>query len=153
MRRAAAPALSGLGIRARLTVLYGGMFLLAGTALIVILYLLFKNSYPGGKAVANILSGSENPGPHTVIQLRSGARLTLPDVTAIRQKFDHHRARALTTLVYRVPARAGRGGRGGRRLRMGHGRPGTQPGAPYHPDRPPGGRRQPARADRAGRAR
>jgi signal transduction histidine kinase len=100
MRRAAVPALSGLGIRARLTVLYGGMFLLAGSALIVILYLLFKNSYPGGKAVANILSGSENPGPHTVIQLRSGARLTLPDVTAIRQKFDHHRARALTTLVY-----------------------------------------------------
>ena len=49
--------------------------------------------------MANILSGSENPGPHTVIHLRSGARLTLPDVTAIRQKFDHHRARALTTLV------------------------------------------------------
>jgi signal transduction histidine kinase len=99
MKRAAPPVLSRLGIRARLTVLYGGMFLLAGAALIAILYVLFKNSYPGGKAVANILSGSENPGPHTVIHLRSGARLTLPDVTAIRRKFDHHRARALTTLV------------------------------------------------------
>ncbi len=62
------------------------MFLLAGAALIAIFYLLFKNSYPGGKAVANILSGSENPGPHPVIPLRSGARLTLPDVAAIRRE-------------------------------------------------------------------
>ena len=75
------------------------MFLLAGAALIAILYVLFEHSYPGGRAVANILSGSVNPGPHTVIHLRSGARLTLPDVAAIRRKFDHHRARALTILV------------------------------------------------------
>ena len=95
----AVAARSGLGIRARLTLLYGGMFLVAGAALIAILYVLFKNSYPGGKAVANILSGTQNPGPHTVIHLRSGARLTLPDVAGIRQKFDHHRARALTNLV------------------------------------------------------
>jgi signal transduction histidine kinase len=99
MKRAVSPSLSGLGIRARLTVLYGGMFLLAGTALIAILYVLFKGSYPGGKAVANILSGAESPGPHAVIHLRSGARLTLPDVAGIRHKFDHHRARALKILV------------------------------------------------------
>ncbi len=92
-------ARSGLGIRARLTLLYGGMFLLAGAVLIAIFYFLFKNSYPGGKAVANILGGSQNPGPHTVITFRSGARLTLPDVAAIRQRFDHHRARVLANLV------------------------------------------------------
>lgn len=99
MKRALHAVRSRLGIRARLTLLYGGMFLLAGAALIAIFYLLFKNSYPGGKAVANILSGSENPGPHQVITLRSGARLTLPDVAAIREKFDHHRARVLNNLV------------------------------------------------------
>jgi signal transduction histidine kinase len=99
MNRALNAVRSRLGIRARLTLLYGGMFLLAGAALIAIFYLLFKNSYPGGKAVANILSGSENPAPHQVIILRSGARLTLPDVAAIREKFDHHRARVLNNLV------------------------------------------------------
>jgi signal transduction histidine kinase len=91
---------SGLGIRARLTVLYGGMFLLAGAALIAIFYLLFQHSYPGGRAVANILNGSVKVGPHQEITLRSGARLTLPDLTAIRDKFDHHRARVLRNLVH-----------------------------------------------------
>jgi signal transduction histidine kinase len=99
MKRVTHAAGSGLGIRARLTFLYGGMFLLAGAALIAIFYFLFRNSYPGGKAVANILGGSADPGPHTVITFRSGARLTLPDVEAIRQRFDHHRARALARLV------------------------------------------------------
>jgi signal transduction histidine kinase len=39
-------------------------------------------------------------GPPQEITLRSGARLTLPDVTAIREKFDHHRARVLRNLVH-----------------------------------------------------
>jgi signal transduction histidine kinase len=88
-----------IGIRTRLTLLYGGMFLLAGGALIVIFYVIFTYRYPGGKAVADILAGSGNRRPHEVITFRSGARLTLPDVDAIRQKFDQHRAKVLAALV------------------------------------------------------
>jgi signal transduction histidine kinase len=73
-----------VGIRARLTLLYGGMFLLAGGALIAICYIIFRNNYPGGKAVENILSGSGLP---------------QGQADALRQKLDLHRGRALTIVV------------------------------------------------------
>jgi signal transduction histidine kinase len=76
---------SRLGIRARLTLLYGGMFLLAGGALIAIFYIIFKHHYPSGKAVENILSSSGH--------LRPGR------AEAIRRKLDLHRARTLGTVV------------------------------------------------------
>jgi signal transduction histidine kinase len=74
-----------LGIRARLTLLYGGMFLLAGGALIGISYVIFKQNYPSGKAVENILSSTGH--------LRPG------QVDALRQQLDLHRGRALGTVV------------------------------------------------------
>ena len=77
--------LSRLGIRARLTLLYGGMFLLAGAALIAIFFFIFKHNYPSGKVVENILSSSGH--------LRPG------EVEAIRQKLDLHRGRALGIVV------------------------------------------------------
>jgi signal transduction histidine kinase len=76
---------SRLGIRARLTLLYGGMFLLAGLALIAIFYIIFWRNYPSGKAVANILSGPGHLGP---------AR-----ADAIRRELDLHRGRVLRSVV------------------------------------------------------
>jgi signal transduction histidine kinase len=74
-----------LGIRARLTLLYGGMFLLAGGALIAIFYLIFWHTYPGGKAIQSLLGGS--------------AHLRPSQVEAVRQQLDLHRGRALESLV------------------------------------------------------
>jgi signal transduction histidine kinase len=95
-----------LGIRVRLTLWYGGIFLLAGGLLIGILYIFFKASYPGGKAVTSVIAG-KNARPGAVITFRSGAKLTLPDVEQIRAKFDHHRARVLKLLVYECLAALG----------------------------------------------
>jgi signal transduction histidine kinase len=74
-----------LGIRARLTLLYGGMFLLAGGALIGICYLIFWHNYPGGKAIESLAG---NP-----VHLRPS------QVEAVRQKLDLHRGRALGIVV------------------------------------------------------
>jgi signal transduction histidine kinase len=88
-----------LGIRARLTVLYGGMFLLAGAALIGIFYLLFRNNYPGGQDVAGLLGHPKEIRPGEVITFRSGAKLTLPDVRSIGARLDAHRSRVLDRLL------------------------------------------------------
>jgi signal transduction histidine kinase len=74
-----------LGIRARLTLLHGGMFLLAGGTLIAISYVIFRSNYPGGKAVENILSSTGH--------LRPG------QVAVLRQRLDLHRGRVLGTVV------------------------------------------------------
>jgi len=78
-------ALRRPGIRARLTLLYGGMFLLAGGALIAIFYIIFKHNYPSGKAVENILSGSGHLRPD--------------QVHAVRQELDLHRGRVVESVV------------------------------------------------------
>lgn len=45
-----------LTVRTRLTLLYGGLFLLSGSLLIVLLYLAVDNLYPSGTATAGVLS-------------------------------------------------------------------------------------------------
>jgi signal transduction histidine kinase len=85
MNRISDLMLSRLGIRARLTLLYGGMFLLAGGVLIAIFYIIFMYNYPGGKAVENVLS-------------RSG-HLRPDGVEAVRQQLDLHRGRVARSLV------------------------------------------------------
>ena len=37
-----------LSMRSRLTLLYGGLFLIAGGTLIAILYIIFTSNFPGG---------------------------------------------------------------------------------------------------------
>ena len=97
MRRAIDFMLLRVSVRARLTILYGAIFLLAGGALIIIFYVLFRDSYPGSKYVADMLG---TPGPHDnlTINFRSGARLTIPDGKFL-QNWDKDRVRALDSLT------------------------------------------------------
>ena len=46
-----------ISVRWKLTLWYGGIFLLAGGLLIGILYIFFKASYPGGKAITSVIAG------------------------------------------------------------------------------------------------
>lgn len=97
MRRAIDFMLLRVSVRARLTILYGAIFLLAGGTLIVIFYLLFQNNYPGSKYIADQLG---TPGPRNNIThtFPSGTKVTFPD-TKILQNLDAHRARALDSLT------------------------------------------------------
>jgi signal transduction histidine kinase len=100
MSRAVAAARLQPGIRARLTLLYGGMFLLAGGALIAIFYVLFRDKYPCDNALAHILAGSRK-GSDVVTTFPSGIKLNIPlsDVQDIYHRWDGSRAAALSSLV------------------------------------------------------
>ena len=43
-----------LSMRSRLTLLYGGLFLIAGGTLIAILYIIFTSNFPGGHLAEGI---------------------------------------------------------------------------------------------------
>src|SRR5260370_9880772 len=64
---------------------YGGMFMLAGGALIAIFYIIFKQNYPSGKADENILSGSGHLGPS--------------QADAVRHELDLHRGRVVVSVL------------------------------------------------------
>ncbi|HYZ57716.1 MAG TPA: HAMP domain-containing sensor histidine kinase [Streptosporangiaceae bacterium] len=90
-------------MRARLTLLYGGMFLLAGGVLIGIFYAIFTSNFPGG----HLADGLRAPNgttprlrPDQPVTFRSGIQLSPADVQAIRQRLDEHRSRILRSLVW-----------------------------------------------------
>jgi signal transduction histidine kinase len=92
------PGPSRLSMRARLTLLYGGMFLLAGGVLIGIFYAIFTSNFPGGHLADGILAQNGIAQPHEPIPFPS-ARLSYADVEAIRQQLNEHRSRILRSLV------------------------------------------------------
>jgi len=83
-----------LSMRSRLTLLYGGMFLIAGGMLIAILYIIFTSNFPGGHLAEGIfpLPGSQPP--------PSGAPLTQAEIQALGQKLDQHRSAIISSLVW-----------------------------------------------------
>lgn len=93
---------SRVGIRMRLTLLYGGILLVAGVILIAIFYVIFFNRYPGGRAVLQVLGEAPTGHGQQTIIFKSGARLTLPDVRAIQHRLDLHRNRVLGALLHQV---------------------------------------------------
>ena len=54
-------------MRSRLTLLYGGLFLIAGGTLIAILYIIFTSNFPGGHLAEGIfpqaIAGSRHRAP------------------------------------------------------------------------------------------
>ncbi|NBH10004.1 two-component sensor histidine kinase, partial [Amycolatopsis sp. SID8362] len=74
-----------MNLRLRLTVLYGGLFLLAGVALLGVTYLLFTRQV--GQRVA-IISGTPPPGAPP-----------LPSLTALDNQAQQLRAAAATSLL------------------------------------------------------
>jgi signal transduction histidine kinase len=83
-----------LSMRSRLTLLYGGMFLVAGGLLIAILYVIFTSNFPGGHLAEGIfpLPGGQPP--------PSGALLTQAEIQALGQKLDQHRSAIISSLVW-----------------------------------------------------
>jgi signal transduction histidine kinase len=90
-------------MRARLTLLYGGMFLLAGGVLIGIFYVIFTSNFPGGHLADGILGPNgitPRLRPDQRIAFRSGIQLSYADVQAIRQQLNEHRSKVLRSLVW-----------------------------------------------------
>ena len=82
-----------LSIRSRLTLLYGGLFLIAGGILIAILYIIFTTNFPGGHLAQGIfpLAGRQPP--------PSGPRLTQAEIHDLGQKLDQHRREIISSLL------------------------------------------------------
>jgi signal transduction histidine kinase len=74
-----------VSIRTRLTLLYGGLFVIAGALLVVIFLAIFRGNYPSGPSVDRILS--------------STGKLSPAEVRTIRQQLDLHRARDLSAMT------------------------------------------------------
>ncbi|HEY4465832.1 MAG TPA: ATP-binding protein [Streptosporangiaceae bacterium] len=96
-------AVPRLSVRARLTLLYGGMFLLAGGVLIGIFYAIFTSNFPGG----HLADGIGLPTgkvlrlrPDQAVASRAGGQLSHADLQAIRQQLDQHRHQILRSLVW-----------------------------------------------------
>ncbi|HLH57792.1 MAG TPA: HAMP domain-containing sensor histidine kinase [Streptosporangiaceae bacterium] len=88
-----------LSMRARLTLLYGGMFLLAGGVLIGILYVIFSDTFPDGRLADGL--GAPGPGPHQGPPAgRPGTPLSAAEVRAIQRQLDQHRDAILHSLVW-----------------------------------------------------
>jgi signal transduction histidine kinase len=81
-------------IRSRLTLLYGGLFLIAGGILIAILYIIFTTNFPGGHLAQGIfpLAGRQPP--------PSGPRLTQAEIHDLGQKLDQHRSEIISSLLW-----------------------------------------------------
>jgi signal transduction histidine kinase len=69
------PRLSRLTIRARLTLVYGLLFLLAGVAMLGVTYLLVSQQLPGGGAQMNV-AGQTSPGTGGQVTQQSGVQPT-----------------------------------------------------------------------------
>ncbi len=91
-------------MRARLTLLYGGMFLLAGGILIGILYVIFTSNFPGGHLAQGIFppigTQPQSLHPGAVPTPPLGIRLTQAEMRALGQKLDQHRSEILSSLVW-----------------------------------------------------
>lgn len=103
MKRLTAVGRPRLSMRARLTILYGGMFLLAGGVLIGIFYVIFTTNFPGGHLADGIFDPRGTPSPLRPDQplwSRSGIQLSYADVRAIRRQLDEHRSGVLRSLIW-----------------------------------------------------
>ena len=81
-------------MRSRLTLLYGGLFLLAGGILIAILYVIFSSNFPGGPLAEGIftLAGRRLPPPVPP--------LTPAEMQALVQKLNQHRNEIISSLLW-----------------------------------------------------
>ncbi|MFY1674626.1 sensor histidine kinase [Plantactinospora sp. WMMB334] len=84
-----------LTIRARLTFVYGGLFLLAGVVLLAVTYVLVEQRMPGTFGVAFNASRLPEPGPDRVISPSDAEQLRI----FARQVQDEARQNALETLL------------------------------------------------------
>jgi hypothetical protein len=75
----------GLGMRSRLTLLYGGLFLIAGGVLITILYAIFSSNFPGAPFAEGLFTPASGHLPRAVPSLSSA------DMHALGQKLNQHR--------------------------------------------------------------
>ena len=81
-------------MRSRLTLLYGGLFLIAGGTLIAILYIIFTSNFPGGHLAEGIFppASSRLPPP--------GPPLTQAEVRDLVQKLNQHRSEIISSLLW-----------------------------------------------------
>jgi signal transduction histidine kinase len=95
-------------VRVRLTVLYGGLFLLAGALLLTAMYLLVKQNLDNRMYKVSIMGGStltkvpasDGVSSPTMIQLPDGRKVSLPDVPAVlRQEQADVRDQTLDALL------------------------------------------------------
>jgi len=94
MRYLAASRRPQLSMRSRLTLLYGGLFLLAGGILIAILYIIFTSNFPGGRLAQGLFPLPGNPPPPP------GPRLTQAEIKDLVQKLDQHRSEIISSLLW-----------------------------------------------------
>jgi signal transduction histidine kinase len=82
-----------LTMRGRLTLLYGGLFLIAGCILVAILYIIFSSNFPGGNLAERIFA------PAGSRPLPPGPPLTQSQVQAFVQKLNQHRSDIINSLL------------------------------------------------------
>ncbi len=87
-------------LRLRLTLLYGGMVLLAGGALIAIFYTIFRANYPGGDVLDPYLNAPGSRQPSAVITLPSGYTITYAGLRSIQHTLDQRRDMVLAALLW-----------------------------------------------------
>jgi len=82
-----------LGMRSRLTLLYGGLFLIAGGVLIAILYAIFSSNFPGAPLAERLFTpASGHPPP-------AAPSLSPADMRALGQKLNQHRDEIISSLL------------------------------------------------------
>ena len=81
-------------MRSRLTLLYGGLFLLAGGVLIAIFYVIFSSNFPGAPLAEGVFAPvARHPPP-------SGPHLTQAEIRALVQQLDQHRSAIIRSLLW-----------------------------------------------------
>src|ERR1051326_546571 len=98
----AMPSRPRITVRLRLALLYGGMVLLSGGALIAVFYAIFRASYPGGGVLGNnpYLSAARSHQPGAIVILPSGLRVPYAGVRSIQQALDRNRDAVLADLLW-----------------------------------------------------
>jgi signal transduction histidine kinase len=81
-------------MRSRLTLLYGGLFLIAGGILIAILYVIFSSNFPGGPLAEGIFTPAGRRLPPPV------PPLTQAEMQALVQKLNQHRNEIISSLLW-----------------------------------------------------
>ena len=83
-----------LSMRSRLTLLYGGLFLLAGGVLIAILYVIFSSNFPGAPLAQGIFTPAGGHPP------RTGPPPSEADIREFAQKLAQHRSEIISSLLW-----------------------------------------------------
>jgi signal transduction histidine kinase len=97
-----------LTVRTRLTLLYGGMVLLAGGVLLGIFYLIFVKNLPGSDFTDRLAwVAADATRSHGVYHLPSGRTLTEQDVVALRRDWADARTAIVHNLIWQCLAALG----------------------------------------------